>query len=788
MLSGQIKVVADQKDKKKHHRHKDKKHKKEVSITQHSYTIENYSISCHKLTCILLIYLQKKSSKIEQHHHSSNNNTCDDSDDNNSEHCDRHPAPPPPLQREDWMSAAMARPIDAPPQHKEDGANDNYQQQEGKAQPTSKVVDLAKDTNNNDTGNKTTKSTVGVGDGGSSWRLKALQRAKQRAQEGGNRADGSDGGGGGGFGQAVQERWGSLANLLEQQQLRPAHNLAHLHAARDRRRIEGNNGDRNDDKNRSMYLGDVKSARGQMRRPREDFGNGAAHNSRNRDGSSVNNKNKSEVLSWRKKNDDLTKEAAAEMNMFQNDGSFMQQYNTEENGKGKGEKRNEGKFDSGKVEMEKLAAATAVKLEQPPPLQQQQQGGGGDQNKSAAAMLRARLLGKVPPPPAATATLLPIPPSFSNHYPSSNATNQHPLPTPSSRNPKHNAYEGGERKRYFADDDTTNLHTLMKKTKYETSAAARGQAAGDMDVAIARGIMKNHRYATAEFDADAEYDHDAGIAHLDDSSGNGCRVGKGARRQMNRETVESMAKRQETQQWQQHKKKASALDRCQLCFASASRPRHLTLAIGQHTYLALPSRGRLVPGHVVIVPIEHVASIRKADEVVVTEVRNFKKCLIQMHAAAGGKECVFFETATRVEDDKSHAVIECVPLPPAAAARAPLVFKKTVDDASDEWSDHHSKRLINISRSKTGLQGSIPPNFPYMCVEFGLTEGFVHVIDNERGFNRNLARSVLVGLLGLSEEKGGQQRVRGESEAAQGQWAAEFRKQFDPYDWTQMLS
>jgi hypothetical protein len=38
MLSGQIKVVADRKDKKKHHR--DKKHKKEVSITQHSHTIK----------------------------------------------------------------------------------------------------------------------------------------------------------------------------------------------------------------------------------------------------------------------------------------------------------------------------------------------------------------------------------------------------------------------------------------------------------------------------------------------------------------------------------------------------------------------------------------------------------------------------------------------------------------------------------------------------------------------------------------------------------------------------
>lgn len=53
---------------------------------------------------------------------------------------------------------------------------------------------------------------------------------------------------------------------------------------------------------------------------------------------------------------------------------------------------------------------------------------------------------------------------------------------------------------------------------------------------------------------------------------------------------------------------------CRLCFASASRPRNLTVAIGQSAYLALPARGRLVPGHCCIVPAEHVASTRQVDE------------------------------------------------------------------------------------------------------------------------------------------------------------------------------
>jgi hypothetical protein len=55
-------------------------------------------------------------------------------------------------------------------------------------------------------------------------------------------------------------------------------------------------------------------------------------------------------------------------------------------------------------------------------------------------------------------------------------------------------------------------------------------------------------------------------------------------------------------------------EQCRLCFSSSNRPRHLTLSIGQSSYLALPPRGRLVPGHCQIIPAEHVASTRQTDE------------------------------------------------------------------------------------------------------------------------------------------------------------------------------
>jgi hypothetical protein len=190
-----------------------------------------------------------------------------------------------------------------------------------------------------------------------------------------------------------------------------------------------------------------------------------------------------------------------------------------------------------------------------------------------------------------------------------------------------------------------------------------------------------------------------------------------------------------------------------------------------------------VPGHCQIAPVEHTPSSRVADEAAWTEMRNFKKCLIQMFARQG-LECVFVETATRLGDPRSHAVVECIPLPPEAASKAPMHFRKAVDDATSDWAQHHAKRFID-TRAK-GLRGAIPPGFPYLNVEFGFSSGFVHVIDDETNFDTAMARGVLIGLLGLPQEDV-HRRAKQETPATQARWAEDFRRQFDEFDWTKAL-
>ena len=53
---------------------------------------------------------------------------------------------------------------------------------------------------------------------------------------------------------------------------------------------------------------------------------------------------------------------------------------------------------------------------------------------------------------------------------------------------------------------------------------------------------------------------------------------------------EQQVKRDRSAQIADHRRLTNAVDRCSLCFSSSSRPRHLTISLGQTAYLALPAR------------------------------------------------------------------------------------------------------------------------------------------------------------------------------------------------------
>ena len=114
-----------------------------------------------------------------------------------------------------------------------------------------------------------------------------------------------------------------------------------------------------------------------------------------------------------------------------------------------------------------------------------------------------------------------------------------------------------------------------------------------------------------------------------------------------RDKKQSMMKQQEKARQRQiaeYERSRRKTERCSLCLDNPSKPlKHLHVAYGNFAYLMLPASGRLVPGHCVIAPINHCRSSRACDEQTWEEIRNFKKCLTRMFASQGNEAC-FLET------------------------------------------------------------------------------------------------------------------------------------------------
>ena len=109
---------------------------------------------------------------------------------------------------------------------------------------------------------------------------------------------------------------------------------------------------------------------------------------------------------------------------------------------------------------------------------------------------------------------------------------------------------------------------------------------------------------------------------------------------------------------------------------------------------------------------------------------------------------------------------------------------QAIDEAEDKWSQHNAKKLIDTTEKE--LQASIPQDFPYFHVQFGLNKGFLHVIDNEDEFKSSLGINVIRGMLQLPvEDMHGQRRY--DSVEVQKEAVKSFVQDWEPFDWTKQL-
>lgn len=150
------------------------------------------------------------------------------------------------------------------------------------------------------------------------------------------------------------------------------------------------------------------------------------------------------------------------------------------------------------------------------------------------------------------------------------------------------------------------------------------------------------------------------------------------------------------------------------------------------------------PGkHLILVPFSHTKSIREISEQELEELNKHKSCL-QAWAKSNGDDVIYFETALNF-NRMPHAKLDVLFGPSSLLSSAPIFFSKHFSDLDGNWSVH--KKILKISSREGGLNGALPPNFPYVSVEWKTgdvplgtsmlnNQGIAHVIEKEDEFKR----------------------------------------------------
>ncbi|GAA5830440.1 hypothetical protein JCM3766R1_002720 [Sporobolomyces carnicolor] len=339
-------------------------------------------------------------------------------------------------------------------------------------------------------------------------------------------------------------------------------------------------------------------------------------------------------------------------------------------------------------------------------------------------------------------------------------------------------FKTGDVIRTAADDDQLTLSDLVRQERFAGGSASQR----DMDYDVANRIATD-----ARFNTDLDY-QDENAERL-------------ARRKMK---SESMKRQFAINDYARTKK---ALDSCTLCPPDdGSVPPAPTVALGTRAYLSLMETEELVPGHCRIVPLTHCLSCLEVDEEEGwEEIKNFMKTLMQMFAQED-KGVVFFETITSHKYQK-HSYIEAIPVPFDLFDQLPIYFQEAISTSESEWSQH--KKLITFS-SKRPFRRALVPNLPYFMVQFDYKgeNGYGHIIEGvddapdrdldgeerrgevgEKGggeFTRYFAQEIIGNLLDLPPRAW--RKPKRLDRRDNGKRIDAFKKKYDEYDWTKMLS
>ena len=225
----------------------------------------------------------------------------------------------------------------------------------------------------------------------------------------------------------------------------------------------------------------------------------------------------------------------------------------------------------------------------------------------------------------------------------------------------------------------------------------------------------------------------------------------------------------------------NAEEECSYCWHDGRHPVARVLALGAKTYLALPITIPLTPYHCLIIPIAHSLTSLELDDDTWSEIRNFKKSLLQMmHSMDQG--AIFFEQVVNLKSHQ-HTIIECIPVPLAKYSLLPAYFSESLMEVEDEWSQY--PKIIKTGGDVGPFKRRLVAKLPYFHVWLELDRGLGHVIEQPNEWPDWFAQEIIGGVLQIPTTVWRRPRTASLIEIDDNYGM--FLEKWTDYDWTLML-
>ncbi|GMS89578.1 hypothetical protein PENTCL1PPCAC_11753, partial [Pristionchus entomophagus] len=244
-----------------------------------------------------------------------------------------------------------------------------------------------------------------------------------------------------------------------------------------------------------------------------------------------------------------------------------------------------------------------------------------------------------------------------------------------------------------------------------------------------------------------------------------------------RKHEEKDQKREEKKMKKHHSLLEKSLEDCALCIESKKLNKQCIVAVGLTTYLCTAPWEGLDEEHLLIIPQAHCASSLQLDENVYDEMRLWRRGLVAMWKSAG-RDCVFMEMARDVGANQ-HMFIECIPLEAELGDVAPVYFKKAINECEGEYTDN--KKLIELK----DMRKQIPRGFSYFTIDFGMQNGYGHVIEIREAFPPTFGTEILAGMMDLAPNRWRKRKELTFEEMKKR--TNEVKSKWDDFDWTKRI-